>query len=76
MHQAKSSRTAANRVDVSVEQIAEAGERALVVIYGGKVTDNLNSLRYKKLCEKTASKVLTFCLRACHQRQHQQDITA
>ena len=45
-----------NRADVSVEQIAEAGERALVVIYGGKITDNLNSLRYKKFCEKTASK--------------------
>ena len=44
------------KADVSVKQIVEAGERALVVIYGGKVTDNLNSLRYKKLYEKTASK--------------------
>ena len=33
-----------------------AGEKALVMLYGGKHEDNLNILSYWKLCEKTAVK--------------------
>ena len=29
-------------------QVQEAGEKAFVAIYGGKKSDNLNSLRFKK----------------------------
>ena len=36
------------------DQVREAGEKALVAIYGGKKTDSLNQLRYKKYTEKVA----------------------
>ena len=36
-------------------QIELAGERVLVVMYGGKNNESLNSLRHRKYCEKLAS---------------------
>ena len=36
-------------------QVQEAGEKAFVAIYGGKKSDNLNSLRFKKYSEKVAT---------------------
>ena len=36
-------------------QIESAGERVLVVMYGGKSNESLNSLRHRKYCEKLAS---------------------
>ena len=36
-------------------QIDSAGERLLVVMYGGKSNESLNSLRHRKYCEKLAS---------------------
>ena len=36
------------------DQVREAGEKALVAIYGGKKTESLNQLRYKKNTEKVA----------------------
>ena len=36
-------------------QIESAGERVLVVMYGGKNNESLNSLRHRKYCEKLAS---------------------
>lgn len=35
------------------DKIIKAGENALVSLYRGKQGDNLNSLRYKRFCEKT-----------------------
>ena len=36
-------------------QIESAGERVLVVMYGGKTNEPLNSLRHRKYCEKLAT---------------------
>ena len=41
-------------------QIEEAGEKALVAIYGGKKTDNLNQLRFKMYTEKVATCTILF----------------
>jgi len=45
-----------SNADTTVEELVQAGERGLVVLYGGKLGDNLNGLRYKKFCERTATK--------------------
>ena len=36
-------------------QIESAGERVLVVMYGGKKNESMSSLRHRKYCEKLAS---------------------
>ena len=36
--------------------VVDAGEKALVIIYNGKSTDTLDSLRYQCFCEKVTSK--------------------
>ena len=36
-------------------QVQDAGEKALVAIYGGKKTENLNMLRFRKYSEKVAT---------------------
>ena len=36
-------------------QVKEAGEKALVTIYGGKQTEGLNKLQYRKYSEKVAT---------------------
>ena len=45
-----------NSVETSVEEIAKAGENALVCLYNGKPHEKLDELRYRKYCEKLASK--------------------
>ena len=40
----------------AADQVARAGEKALLVLYGGKPGTNLNRLRYQRFCEKTAAK--------------------
>jgi hypothetical protein len=42
-------------VTSSKEQIATAGEKALVCLYHGNQDDSLNSLRHKRFCEKVTS---------------------
>ena len=42
--------------DAALNQIVEAGQKNLVVLYGGKKVETLNYLRYKKCCDRTASK--------------------
>ncbi|KAG1671837.1 hypothetical protein GQR58_016250 [Nymphon striatum] len=39
------------------DDIIEAGEKALVLLYNGQQDDTLNDLRYKKLCEKVATNI-------------------
>lgn len=39
----------------STDDVAEAGERAMVILYNGKCTDTLDMLRYHRFCEKVAS---------------------
>ena len=39
----------------SQDDVARAGEKALVIIYNGKPADTLDSLRYHRFCEKVAS---------------------
>ena len=41
---------------VSMLNVVDAGEKALVIIYNGKSTDTLDSLWYQHFCEKVASK--------------------
>ena len=36
--------------------VIAAGEKALVIIYNGRSTDTLDSLRHQRFCEKVASK--------------------
>ena len=36
--------------------VIDAGEKALVLLYNGMLTDTLDSLRHKRFCEKVASK--------------------
>jgi len=40
----------------STHDVIDAGEKALVLIYNGMMTDTLDSLRHKWFCEKVASK--------------------
>ena len=44
-------------------QVEIAGEKALVVMYNGKSSDTLNSLRYKKYCDKVATRLAQVDLR-------------
>ena len=39
----------------SPEEIFAAGEQALVALYNGKPGEKLDSLRYKRFCEKVAT---------------------
>lgn len=39
----------------SKDDVARAGEKALVILYNGKRADTLDSLRYHRFCEKVAS---------------------
>lgn len=45
-----------NSDSASTHDVVEAGEKALILVYNGKLTDTLDSLRYKRFCEKVASK--------------------
>ncbi len=38
------------------EDVIKAAERALVAAYGGKVSDSLEALRYRRFCEMTAER--------------------
>ena len=38
-----------------VDDVAEAGEKAMVILYNGRSTDTLDSLRYHRFCEKVVS---------------------
>ena len=40
----------------AADQVVRAGEKAVLVLYGGKPGTNLNRLRYQRFCEKTAAK--------------------
>ena len=37
------------------EDIITAGERAMVLVYGGGTEESLNSLRHRKFCSKSAT---------------------
>ena len=39
-----------------MEDVVNAGEKAFTVIYNAKVTNSLDSLRYKRFFEKVAAK--------------------
>ncbi len=41
--------------DVTSEQVGESGIRLFVILFGGKKSDSLNSLRQAKLMEMVAS---------------------
>lgn len=45
-----------NAHSASAHDVVDAGEKALLIIYNGKATDTLDSLRYQRFCEKVASK--------------------
>ena len=42
---------------MSADDVVTVGEKALVIIYNGKPTDTLDSLRYQRFCEKVASSI-------------------
>ncbi len=42
--------------NASQEEIVEAGERALLIVYGGASSTSLDDLRYKAYCRKVASR--------------------
>ena len=39
----------------STDDVAEAGEKAIVILYNGRSTNTLDSLRHHRFCEKVAS---------------------
>ena len=45
-----------NSDSASTRDVVDAGEKALLLVYNGKLTDSLDSLRHKRFCEKVASK--------------------
>ncbi len=45
-----------NSDSASMQGVVDAGEKALIIVYNGKLTDTLDSLRHKRFCEKVASK--------------------
>ena len=45
-----------NSDSASTHDVVDAGEKALVLVYNGKLTDTLDSLRHKRFCERVASK--------------------
>ena len=59
----------------STHDVTRAGERALVIIYNGRSTDTLDSLRHQRFREKVASSAThvhpqTVMRDLCHGRQH------
>ena len=60
------------------ESIVSAGEKALVyrLMCEGKLTDNLDSLRYTMFCQKVASSKLYSKPEACHLHQQLPDTIA
>ena len=46
-----------SRQKMFTHDVVDAGEKALVLVYNGKLTDTLDSLRNKWFCEKVASKI-------------------
>ena len=44
--------------DVSKEDVIFAGEKALVLLYGGSYSEGLYSLRYKQFCDKVSKSTL------------------
>jgi len=44
-----------NNISASKEDVAAAGEKALVCLYNGKSDEGLDSLRYRRYCEKAAT---------------------
>ena len=44
-----------NSNSVSMQDVVDAGEKTLIIVYNGKLTDTLDSLRHKH-CEKVTSK--------------------
>ena len=40
----------------TTHDVVNAGEKALILVYNGKLTDTLDSLRHKRFCEKVVSK--------------------
>lgn len=57
------------------DQVREAGEKALVAIYGGKKSDSLNQLRFKKYTEKVAKSLTQVDPKICLQHLLPQNIT-
>ena len=45
-----------NSDSASTCEVVDAGEKALILVYNGKLPDTLDSLRHKRFCEKVASK--------------------
>lgn len=45
-----------NSEDSTIDEVAKAGEDALVSLYGGKDGDTLDNLRYRRYCERVCSK--------------------
>ena len=43
-----------NQTDQTPETIVTAGEKAIVSLYGGSKTDGLDSLHYKRFCDKVS----------------------
>ena len=39
-----------------MRDVVDAGKKALILVYNGKLTDTLDSLRHKRFCEKVALK--------------------
>ena len=44
-----------NNISASKEDVVAAGEKALVCLYNGKPDEGLDSLRYRRYCEKVAT---------------------
>ena len=40
----------------SMHDVVDAGEKALIIVYNGKLADTLDSLQHQRFCEKVASK--------------------
>ena len=43
-------------LSASMDDVIASGEKALVMVYNGKATESLDSLRHQRFCEKVASK--------------------
>ena len=51
----KQSATVFDTVESSVVNIATAGEKVMCILYNGSSEESLNTLRYKRFCEKVAT---------------------
>ena len=38
-----------------MHDVVDTGEKILIIVYSGKLTDTLDSLRHQRFCEKVAS---------------------